>query len=237
MIIKEYLFETIMAIYIAFFVLYYFLFFKKIVVNGCFRRAYARLKQAYSKQTLDENKVYLIYKKVFKKRHEMVSYLDFLETILIDVDSNLDVDFSTYLNTLVQSIIEKEKVSKPYSNVEEMERRILIAIDDAAPDNEKKLLKKNLEDLSMIIAGKEKALNVANKKSKFTTVTTIVGIILTILMGWYGSYMSKENIDQITEQVSNQISKQVSEQIYDILIMSDSLYMTKEPQKTKTKKK
>lgn len=179
------------------------------IINAILRNgAYKLLEKGQKQKTLDENEVYLIFKQEIQKNVSQVSYVDFLEDFLIyirkkDQDGKLTTDF----NALLEPIIEHEKENQPYSNVEEMERRSMLAIENAALNNEKSSIKKNLEDLSIMIEKKQKTLASAKRQNRISLCTSILGIVLSIFFWLYGSSLSEDNVKNISKQISEQICK------------------------------
>lgn len=109
--------------------------------------------------------------------------------------------------------MEKEKAEKPYPNVNERERRILLAIEDSANKGEFASINNNLEDLSIVIENNQKALDRARATNKWTIPISIIGILLTIFIWLYGSSLSDKDVQRISTQIYTSIS--------------DSLHITK----------
>ena len=172
-----------------------------------FTDAYNLLRSGERQQTLNEREIQLIYNHTFKK-YNGDSYADFLEKILIRIRENdRDGKLTSNFNALLEPIIDKEKAEKPYLKVDEKERCIIQAIEDAANNNEKNSLRKNLVDLSEMIVDKQKALKNSQRINRLSIPLSIIGILTTILIWAYGSSVSEEDINKISEKTSELVLK------------------------------
>lgn len=81
-----------------------------------------------------------------KKKNPRTSYVDFLELIALHIESkDSSGKLALAFNDLTKAIIEKEKKEKPYFNVDDKERRVLLAIENGIDNNEKISIKKILK--------------------------------------------------------------------------------------------
>jgi len=177
-------------------------------------KAYELLLKGYEHHTLNDKAISLIYKRKIARKYESISYIDFLESFLIYIrQKDVDGSLTNETSELIDSILEKEKAEKPYPNVNERERRILLAIEDSANKGEFASINNNLEDLSIVIENNQKALDRARATNKWTIPISIIGILLTIFIWLYGSSLSDKDVQRISTQIYTSIS--------------DSLHITK----------
>lgn len=177
--------------------------------------AFNLLKRGYEQHTLHEKAIRLIYNKLSSNFDDLIEYtfVNFLEDFL-DYIRNEDTD-GTLINQieeLVYPILDKEKEEKPYANINEGERRILLAIEESASQNEVTSLKKHLIDLSLLIENNQKEKNKAETTNKWTIPTSICGVIFTLIFGIYGffgSSLSSKDINSISDKLNERIISSV----------------------------
>ena len=206
------MFTAVMSAYIAIIFVYFTL------VKSRQRLKYSKVKEAYTliiqgieQDTLEnDSDIFLIYKKLVQTYSISRSYVDFLESFLIYV-RKISEDKDAMLKTLrrINPILEKEREEKPYCNVNDRERRILLTIEDAFKKNEINSIKHILVDLSMVIEGNQKALDRAKSTNKWSIPISIVGVLLTLFIWLYGSSLSERDVEKISTHVSNTILEQV----------------------------
>ena len=165
-------------------------------------KAYGLLLKGNEHNTLNNNAISLIYKRMIERKYDNVSYLDFLESFIIYVrQEDNDGALTKRIEDLIHPILEKERAEKPYPCVKERERRILLAIEDSAAKGETASLKNNLEDLSTVIENNQKSLDRARTTNKWTIPISIVGIILTVFIWLYGTSLSEKDVQRISNQI------------------------------------
>jgi len=169
-------------------------------------RAYELLLKGNEQQTLTDNAIVLVYKRMIAQNYEYVSYIDFLESFLLYVrEKDEDGKLTNEISNIIGPILEKEKAEKPYSNVRERERRILLAIENSLNKGETISLKNNLNDLSGVIENNQKALDRARKTNKWTVPISIIGVLLTLFIWLYGSSLSNKDVERISNQIYSSI--------------------------------
>ena len=169
-------------------------------------RAYELLLKGNKQQTLTDNAIVLVYKRMIAQNYEYVSYIDFLESFLLYVrEKDEDGKLTHEIYNIIGPILEKEKAEKPYSNVRERERRILLAIENSLNKGETTSLKNNLNDLSGVIENNQKALDRARKTNKCTVPISIIGVLLTLFIWLYGSSLSNKDVERISNQIYSSI--------------------------------
>lgn len=165
-------------------------------------KAYGLLLKANEHNTLDDNAIYLIYNRIIKRKFDYITYIDFLESFVIFVRQEDDNGALTkQIESIIKPILERERTEKPYTSVNERERRILLAIEDSAKKGETASLKNNLEDLSNVIENNQKSLDRARATNKWTIPISIIGIIITIFIWLYGSSISEKDVQRISNQI------------------------------------
>ena len=170
-------------------------------------KAYELILKGNEQQTLNSKALFLIYKREIARKFEYISYVDFLETFLIYVrDKDVDGNLTNEITAIIDPILEKEKTEKPYSNVEEKERRILLAIEKSANNGETSSILSNLSDLSIAIESNQRALKSARTTNRWTIPISIAGVLLTIFIWIYGSSLSDRDVQRISNQIYTTIS-------------------------------
>lgn len=173
--------------------------------------AFKLLLKGYEQNSLKESSIMLIYKKEIVQKHNNITYVNFLESFLIYVrQEDKDGSLTNDLSCLIEPIIIKAESEKPFSNVEERERRLLLAIEESALNGETASLKNNLTDLSLAIENNKCALDKAQKTNKWTIPISVVGIILSIVFWIAGSSLSEKDVQRISNQIVISISDSMS---------------------------
>ena len=186
------------------------------------KEAYNLIKKGIEEATLDnDSDIFLIYKKLAKPYSSYNSYIDFLESFLIYVRKTSEAKNVLTISERISPILEKEREEKPYCNIKDRERRILLAIENAFKKNETSSIKHTLDDLSMIIESNQKALDKARQTNKWSIPISIIGVLLTLFIWLYGSSLSERDIENISNRISNTISENI------IFEQRDSCLITK----------
>lgn len=172
--------------------------------------AYNLIKKGIEEESFDnDGDIFLVYKRLAQGDYHYNSYADFLESFLIYIRKNSDKDTIILISKRITPILNKEREEKPYCNIKDRERRILLAIEEASKKNETNSIKHTLIDLSMVIESNQKALDRARLTNKCSIPISIVGLLLTIFIWLYGSSLSERDIERISTHISNTISEQV----------------------------
>ena len=170
-------------------------------------KAYELLLKGNEQQTLNNKAIYLIYKREIALKYESFSYIDFLECFLLYVrQKDEDGLLTNRISEIIDPILEKEKAEKPFSNVKERERRILLAIEESAKKGELASINSNLVDMSIVIENNQKALDTARMTNYWTIPISIVGIMLTVFIWIWGSSLSDKDVQRISSQIYTSIS-------------------------------
>lgn len=173
--------------------------------------AYELLLKGNEQMTLNESSISLIYRKCISRKFENISYMDFLESFLMYVrQKDEDGTLTQSISNIIEPIIEKEKTEKPFSNINERERRILLAVENSASKGETSSMKNNLTDLSIVIENNQKALNRARAINRWSIPISIIGILLTLFIWLYGSSLSEKDVQRISTQICTTLCDSLS---------------------------
>ncbi len=202
---------VVISAYITFFSLYLTVLKSKRRYKKSKREdIYVLVKKGIEEGTLDnDSDIFLIYKRLAHGDSYYNSYTDFLESLLIYIRKNFDKDTIILVSTKITPILDKEREEKPYSNIKDRERRILLAIEEAFKKNETNSIKHTLVDLSMVIESNQNALDKARRTNRWSIPISIVGVLLTLFIWLYGSSLSNKDIERISTHISTTISEQV----------------------------
>lgn len=169
--------------------------------------AFELILKGIKQQTLTEGVISLIYKRCVSRKYERISYMDFLESFLMYVrQKDEDGALTHEVSDIIEPILKKEKAEKPFSNIQERERRILLAVEESAKNGEHASLKSNLTDLSIAIESNQKALEKARRINRWSIPISIIGVLLTLFIWLYGSSLSDKDIQRISTQICTNIS-------------------------------
>lgn len=169
--------------------------------------AYELLLKGNEQKTLNEGSIFLIYKRSISRKYEHMSYMDFLESFLMYVrQKDEDGTITQSISKIIEPILEKEKIEKPFSNIKERERRLLLAVENSASKGETSSLKNNLTDLSIVIENNQKALDKARAINRWSIPISVLGILLTLFIWLYGSSLSDKDVQRISAQICTTLS-------------------------------
>ena len=125
------------------------------------------------------------------------------------LDKISDKETILLISKRITPILDKEREEKPFCNINDRERRILLAIEDAVKKNETNSIKHTLVDLSMVIESNQKALEKAERTNRWSIPISIIGVLLTLFIWFYGSSLSERDIERISTQITTTISEQI----------------------------
>ena len=178
--------------------------------------AYNLIKNGIEEETLyDDGDIFLVYKKLVQDDYHYNSYADFLESFLIHIRKSAKKETILLISKRITPILDKEREEKPYRNINDRERRILLAIEDSFKKNETNSIKHALVDLSIVIESNQKALDKAKQVNGWSIPISIVGVLLTLFIWLYGSSLSERDVERISTQISTNISEQIIVEQFD----------------------
>ncbi|MBO4874501.1 MAG: hypothetical protein J5542_04260 [Bacteroidales bacterium] len=181
--------------------------------------AYKLLIKGIEQETLGEQDIYLIYRQLLVNNKIDILYIDFLESFLLYVRQKDKDGVLTKKSTKITiPIIEKEKEKTTYSNIQERERRILLAIETSVNEGETTSLKNYLVDLSEAIASNLKDLNNARQTNKWTIPISIISILISLIMWYSESSLSDSDVKRISNQIYTSITDSLNISNSDSLI-------------------
>jgi hypothetical protein len=188
--------------------------------NRMKKNYYDLLLKGNEQKTLDSDAIKLIYRKEVENSYEFNSYTDFLESFLIYIrNDDKDGSLTRTLSPIINTIIAKENEEKPYQNINERERRILLAIEDSANKYETSSLKNNLKDLSIVIENNQKNLNKQKSINKWSIPISVIGIILSIFMWIHGSSLTDKDVQRISSEITESVYNRISTSNVDSLLI------------------
>jgi hypothetical protein len=121
---------------------------------------------------------------------------------------------------LLKSIISEENKEKPFENVPDEERRLLVGIKDGIQNKDMQSLEFNLHELHTVISTRNKIYEKANKLNRWSIPLAVIGTFFTIL---FGILSMTPNLDskKLEEMNKNLIDK------IELLNQTDSLKVNK----------
>ncbi|MFA8451934.1 MAG: hypothetical protein ACEPOW_14660 [Bacteroidales bacterium] len=84
---------------------------------------------------------------------------------------------------LIKDIIKDENKNKPFSEVPDEERRLLISIKDALSNNDNQAIEFNVNELNSVLSTRNKVYEKTNRLNKWSVPLAIAGTFFTILFG------------------------------------------------------
>jgi len=143
-----------------------------------------------------------------KNSNLFASYVSFMEDFL-DFLQNTDyseVHEPQKINTFLKEIINREQATQPYEEIDEKERRSLLAIESAITDDALKVMaKNNLSDLSASIQKKDGDLKRAKRTNAWSIPLAVISLVFTILSFFLGTRLSKKDFDEMEKRITTVI--------------------------------
>jgi len=111
---------------------------------------------------------------------------------------------------LLKTIIEEETKEKPYEDVPDEERRLLVSIKDALKNNDTNSIEFNLQELHSVISTRNRIYERANRINKWSIPLAVIGTFFTVL---FGIISLTPNIDYIKiEEMNKKLIKSINVQ-------------------------
>lgn len=132
------------------------------------------------------------------------SIKDYLENFLSEIGYNKScvIDKGVFLE--LKKILEKEKKERPFMDVPEQEKRLMINIDNCLEKNDPVTAKYNLTELSSVIIANHKANKKIEKTNRWSVPLAIIGIAVSILFGVYTVWCNFDEKSKTSETESVQ---------------------------------
>lgn len=186
--------------------------------NSTKEEAFDLIISRYVDNVLDADFVRLIYEEKASKGLD-VSFEDFLKSFIIYVSKKEAGKGNTIdgIDKVVKPLILKEKTIKPYSNLEEEERQLLLSIDSYIKNeggDVPESVKYNLDGLALKIEKNQKALKASKRRNWISYVIGVIGIILTIYSFIRKPSISEESIKSISTEISMQMDSILKQNVY-----------------------
>lgn len=104
---------------------------------------------------------------------------------------------------LLKEIIKEENKDKPFSDVPDEERRLLISMKDALGNKDNQAIEFNINELNSVLTTRNKMYEKVNRLNKWSVPLAIIGTFFTILFGILS--LSPQKIDYEKVKNDNQI--------------------------------
>lgn len=139
------------------------------------------------------NQLNLNYEKLYQvfPNNQYMSILDVLQTLVNYYDCCSDSEIKKFFKIkkdlqfrdFMMNMCLYIKQKNPFLSIPPKEANLMQLIMNALDENNKSLGKSSLDQLSQEIEAKEKVMSKMDKTNRFTTIISIVGVILTIFFG------------------------------------------------------
>ena len=141
----------------------------------------------------DKEDMILLINSISREYNSNYSLVSILEDYIVYISKNEYEDNNNLKNnyTLIKNIIASENEEKPFNNVPDDEKRILLSINENIKNSNLDSIRINIKELSSILYTKNKSYERASKINKWALPIAIISMIFTIIFGILGS----RNID------------------------------------------
>lgn len=108
---------------------------------------------------------------------------------------------------LLKSIISEENKEKPFENVPDEERRLLVGMKDGIQNKDMQSLEFNLHELHTVISTRSNIYEKANKLNRWSIPLAIIGTFFTILFGILSMTpnLDSKKIDEMNKKIIDKI--------------------------------
>lgn len=169
-----------------------------------------------------KNDIEIILNSIYRKSYESYSISSFLEDyITYRINVSKETPDQTKIHErykLLKTIIEGENKEKPFEDLPDEERRLLVGIGDGLKNQDLESIKFNLNELHSVISTRNKLFEKTSRLNKWSIPLAIIGTFFTV---FFGVLSILPNNDYKEAEKTNQV---VIEKL-DKLIHSDSLIM------------
>lgn len=201
--------NILLALYLVFlvYIVFVFTWMKRMKYKNKIKRSFKLITKGVEDDTINnKDDILLIYKSVMS----YYTLADFLDEYIIylrnnkdekeNADVKIDVDLFNKIRKFIKSIVDEERQEKPFEGVDSYEQRLLNIIDEAAQSGEKKSVYNNLKDLAVSIKNNQKRLKSANLINVCSIPATIISIIITLFIWWFGrTSISTKDLETIKQ--------------------------------------
>lgn len=109
---------------------------------------------------------------------------DYLKHLASETLKNIAPDKIQHRYNVLKRIIEEEQQEKPFADVPEEERRLFRSMKDSITHSDKQALEFNLNELSALIAQRNKIYIRTEKLNKWSFPLAVFGLITSIIFGF-----------------------------------------------------
>lgn len=187
-------------------IILYFIGGKELIQIYAIERYYMLMINSIKKNTLDADIINIVYTQLLKQGY-YVSYVDFLESFLIYIRrKDINEAQINEITAIINPILQQAREEKPYVDLNNIDRSIFFAIEEAVNNGEKASVKKQLQELSTSIIEKQSEIKKTKKWDRWTFALTIVSILLPVIMYLFVPVLSKKEINRIADEICIKIS-------------------------------
>lgn len=201
------LYVLIIVLYIVLaLIILYLIAGKELVQEHAIEKFYKLMIKSNGQNTLDANIIHLVYTQLLKQGYN-ISYVEFLERFLIYIrQRDINAKQINEITIIINSILQGEREEKPYEGLNNFDRSILLAIEEAVNNGEKVSVKKHLRDLSSSIIEKQAEIRKIKKWDRWTITLTVISILLPVIMYLFVHVLSKKEVNRIADEICIKIS-------------------------------
>ncbi|MBI4114329.1 MAG: hypothetical protein HY445_00620 [Candidatus Niyogibacteria bacterium] len=131
---------------------------------------------------------------------------DYLEYLVKNSENGIDGSQAKERYLKVKQMLDKENEEKPFANVPDEERRLLLSLKNSIKNNDVESTNGALDDLKLLIATRAKA-HIFNKKINIWSIPlAIFGLVASLYFGFVGM-KNTVDYDRIQEIIGNTLNK------------------------------
>lgn len=148
-----------------------------------YSRSFEIITSGFERKTIqDKNDLYFIYETIVNPSDSFASYLKhylvFLRTK--EAETSISSDLFNNINNTIKGYIDEEESNTSFDTVPDPERRVLLSVREALPNQDKK----KLYELADLVIDRERSLNRARRNNYWSIPLSVIGCVLTALFGF-----------------------------------------------------
>ena len=156
----------------------------------------------------DKEDILVLLNSISREYEINYSFDSLLEDYIVSISKNENDGFQKDEYDLIKKMIMIEKQEKPFNNVPEEEKRILISINECLKTNNLEPIKTNLKELSTVISTRNRIYEKTAKVNKLAITITIISVIVTIMFGIIGlQKIDYKKIEVINSQLIEKLQQ------------------------------
>lgn len=196
----------------------YFLLLIGRKTNSNKEKAFDLLLSRYGDNVLDADSVRFIYEEESNKGDDL-SFEDFLKSFIVYVTKKEagKGDKIKGIEQVIKPLLLKERTIKPYSNLEEEERQLLLSIESFTKNESGQVpesVKYNLDGLALKIEKNQKSVKFSKRMNWVSITLAAIGIFLTVFSFVRKPSISEESIKSISTEISMQMDSILKQNVY-----------------------